>query len=78
MFLKNIVVTTSRSRATKSRRQCQLDVEIAGNRELVLELKAARAQADVDMISRQQELEDMRKQNTMYTKAQIHYNALSQ
>ena len=77
-FLKNIGVTTSRFRATKSQLQRQLDVEIAGKRELVMELKAARDQADADRISRQQELDDMRKQAAEYTKSQVQSNALVQ
>ena len=77
-FLRNIGVSTSRFRATKSKLQRQLDVEIAGKQELLMELKASRDQADADRIARQRELDDIRKQSAEYTQSQIQANALVQ
>ena len=71
-------MSTSRFRATKSELQCQLDMEIAGKWELVMELKAARDEANAHRIVCQQELYDMRKQAAEYTKSQVQSNALVQ
>ena len=77
-FLKNIGVSTSRFRATKSELQRQLDVEIAGKQELLMELKASRNQADANRVARQRELYDIQKQSAEYTQSQIQANALVQ
>ena len=78
MFLKNIGVSTSHFRATKSELQRQLVVEIAGKQELLIELEVSRDQADADRIARQRELDDIRKQSAEYTQSQIQANALVQ
>ena len=78
-FLKNIGVTTSCKRATKSELQLQLEAASAGKQDLqcvVADLKQAKDQADVDRIKIQEELQVMRQKQEEARVGQLRTNQI--
>ena len=64
-FLKNIGLTTSRTKTTKAQLQLQLDTERAGNQKLqavLIDMKEAKDIADADRLKYEEGILEMRKE----------------